>query len=158
MQDMVGDTIPSEKEIEQLVAQIRTIEGKLEKYTVLLTLEQRKATTKMRSGGDRIVPQVGALATEHGVALPGVTVDGMQADLLLAQRLAPLSAAVGGLQQRLDDTILEAQSECWWAATALYSALARASGAIPKLQAALKPIVEFFAVGRRTKKSPEGEK
>lgn len=157
MHAMVGDTIPSEKEVEQLVAQIRAIEAKLEKYTVLLTVDQRKTTTKMRSGGEAIVPQVGALATEHGVALPGVTVDGMLADLTLAQRLAPLSAAIQGLQRRVDDTVLEAQSECWWAATALYSALARASGATPKLESALKPIVDFFAIGRRVKKGAENK-
>jgi hypothetical protein len=157
MQDMVGDPVPTEKEIEALVAQIQGIEAKLERYTVLLTAEQRKATTKMRSGGETIVPKVGVLATEHGVALPGVSVDGMLADLALAQRLAPLSAAIQGLQRRVDDTVLEAQSECWWAATALYSALARASGATPKLEASLRPIVEFFAVGRRVKKGPENK-
>jgi hypothetical protein len=144
MQDMVGDAIPSEKEIEQFVAQLRAIEAKLEKYTVLLTLEQRKGTTKMRSGGERVVGQVGALATEHGVALPGVSVEGMLADLTLAQRLAPLSDAIQSLQRRVDDTVLEAQSECWWAATALYTALARASGATAKLEAALNPSLKIF--------------
>lgn len=149
MQDLVGQTIPSEKEIDQLIAQIQAIEGKVEKYTTLLSVAQRKATTKMRSGGDLIVPQLGTLATAHGVTMPGISVDGMLADLTLAERLKPLATAAGGLKQRLDDTVLEAQSECWWAATALYTALARATGASPALETALKPIIAFFAVGRR---------
>jgi hypothetical protein len=69
------------------------------------------------------------------------------------EQLPPLSSAIQGLQRRVDDTVLEAQSECWWAATALYTALARASGAEPKLEAALEPIIDFFSVGRRTKTS-----
>jgi hypothetical protein len=149
---MVGGKIPSEAEIAKLVDVVHGIEAKIEAYTVHLSVEQRKATTKMRSGGEKIVPQIGTLANTHGVAMPGVTVDGMLADLTLAQRLDPLVNAVGSLNQRLDDTVLEAQSECWWAATAFYTALARASGAIPALEAALKPIVAFFAVGRRQPK------
>jgi hypothetical protein len=74
--------------------------------------------------------------------------------LLLAKRLRPLANAATALSQRLDDTILQAQSECWWAATAFYSTLARISGANAKLAAALKPIIDFFAVGRRKAKAP----
>jgi hypothetical protein len=64
---------------------------------------------------------------------------------------------VGSLQRRLDDTHLEAQSECWWAATAFYTALGRTMDADAKLEAALRPIVDFFAVGRRARKS-DGDK
>ena len=85
----------------------------------------------------------------------------MKADLLLAQRLRPLSVEVEveaeALRQRLDDTVLEAQSECWWAATAFYTALSRMIYADPRLEAALGPIIEFFAVGRRKVKAPEGK-
>jgi len=57
------------------------------------------------------------------------------------------------LLRRLEDTVTNAQSESWWAATALYTALARVAVASPELQAALRPVVEFFAIGRR-KKTP----
>ena len=75
----------------------------------------------------------------------------MLADLTLAQRLRPIASAVDQLNQRLSDTLLEAQSECWWAATAFYTSLCRVAGADPALKAALKPIVDFFATGRRKK-------
>ena len=53
------------------------------------------------------------------------------------------------LSQKVADTILLAQSECWWAATAFYSALTRLSDADPQLEAELKPAIEFFARRRR---------
>lgn len=151
MQDKVGSKIPSEKEIDELVAEIKAIEGKVEKYTVLLSKEERAATTKFRKGGEEVVSVVSGLADDHEVRLPKISTEGMRADLLLAQRIRPLCNAVSGLGQRLDDTYLEAQSECWWAATAFYTALARLSGAEPRVEAALRPVVEFFALGRRKK-------
>jgi hypothetical protein len=149
MQDRVGSTIPSEKEIDALIADVKAIEDRVKKYTVLLTKSERGATTKFRKGGELIVGTLAALAEEHGIALPKITTAGMKADLLLAQRLRPLADAVEGLQQRLGDTVLEAQSECWWAATAFYTSLSRMIDADAKLESALKPIIEFFAIGRR---------
>ena len=154
MQDKVGSKIPSQKEIDALIADIQAIEAKVEKFTILLTKEERAATTKMRKGGETVVPTIADLTNEHGLLLPKISTDGMKADLLLAQRIRPLADRVTALAQRLDDTVLEAQSECWWAATAFYTALVRISAAEAKLQAALKPIVDFFAVGRRKKNEP----
>ena len=104
----------------------------------------------MRSMGERIVGLIGGLAAQHEVSLPRISVDDMNSDLALAQRLAPLARAVSNLSQTLSDTILQAQSECWWAATAFYSALARLSSADAKLESSLKPAIEFFARRRRT--------
>lgn len=154
MQDRVGEVIPSEKDIAKLVEELEAIEAKIEKFTVVLTSDERSSTTKMRSGGENVVGDIATLTTSHGVALPKISVDGMKRDLLLAQRLRPLATQATKLAQRLDDTILQAQSECWWAATAFYSALARISGADAALQKAMEPIVAFFAVGRRKAKEP----
>jgi len=154
MQDLVGSKVPSAKDIEKLVDQVKAITATMEEYTITLTDKQRAATTKMRNGGEAVVSTIGGLTTEHKISLPQITVEGMNADLLLAQRLRSLSTAVTALGQRLDDTILEAQSECWWAATAYYTTLARISSANADLQAALKPVVDFFAVGRRKPKTP----
>ena len=157
MQDRVGGTIPSEKEIDALIADIKNVEDRVKKYTVVLTKSERGATTKFRRGGELIVGLLASLATEHGIALPKITTAGMTADLLLAQRLRPLANAVESLQQRVDDTVLEAQSECWWAATAFYTALNRMIDVDPKLESALKPIIDFFAIGCR-KTEPEADK
>jgi hypothetical protein len=154
MQNIVGDTIPTEREVESLLEEIKSLTAKVTRYTTVLTSEQRLKTTKMRAGGEVIVATVGHLATEHGVTLPGISVEAMRRDLLLAQRLAPLATAVDGLASRLSDTLLEAQSECWWATTAFYTAMSRMVDIAPALGQALRPVVEFFAVGPRAKPAP----
>ncbi len=154
MVDKVGTKVPSEKDIQKLVDDLKALQAKIEEYTITLTSEERQATSKMRIGGEGVVEAIGGLATEHKLSLPEISVDAMNADLLLAKRLRPLATAAAALAQRLDDTILQAQSECWWAATAFYSTLARLSGANADLQAAIKPVVDFFAVGRRKPKAP----
>jgi hypothetical protein len=75
--------------------------------------------------------------------------------LTLAQRLRPLAEASRQLSRRLDDTILNARSECWWSATALYTALARVATGNPELEAALAPVVDFFAIGKRKKQQQQ---
>lgn len=151
MQDKVGSNVPTAEQVSSLVAEIQSISEKVAAFTVMLTPPERSATTKMRTGGESVVADIGALATHHALTLPQISVDGMNADLALAQRLRPLANAVEQLSQRLDDTVLEAQSECWWAATAYYTALCRIAGADSSLKAALKPLVDFFATGRRKK-------
>ncbi|WP_437765507.1 hypothetical protein WMF27_29575 [Sorangium sp. So ce281] len=164
MQNKVGNNVPSEKVIQGLVEELSSLEEKVKKFTVELTAEERKATTKMRTGGEPIARHVGELADANGVTLPKISVEGMKADLLLIERMKPLQAAVDDLAQRIADTILQAQSEAWWAATAYYTTLSRMAAADAKLERSLKPAVDFFAIGRRKKpaeqpadKKPAGE-
>lgn len=154
MQDKVGNQIPTTEQVNQLIADVATLSDSIAAFTVTLTAEERKSTVKMRIGGEAIVADISKLVQDNGITLPQISVDGMLADLTLAQRLRPLASAVDQLSQRLNDTVLEAQSECWWAATAFYSSLCRVAGANPVLEAALRPIIDFFAVGRRKKPAP----
>jgi hypothetical protein len=155
MKNRVGHVIPSTDDIQRLVKDVEAVGSKIEKYAVTLSAEERKHTTKMRVRGERIVELVGELATRHEVALPRISVDDMNDDLVLAQRIAPLAQALAKVSQKVADTILQAQSECWWAATAFYSALSRLSDADPELEGALKPAVEFFA--RRPRSEPPAQ-
>ena len=148
MQNRVGNDIPSEKDIQQMVKEIEGVGDKLKKFTLLLSAEERQRTTKMKTNGEPIVDLVGGLAQQHQVGLPRISVDEMQDDLTLAQRLVPLQVALENIAQRIADTILQAESECWWAATAYYTALTRLADADPELERSLKPAVEFFAKRR----------
>ena len=155
MQNRVGSVIPSAEDIQQLVKDFDAFVAKIDKFTLMLSAEERKRTTKMRARGERVVELVGTLAARHQVALPRISVGDMNADLLLAQRLAPLASRLTAASQKVADTILQAQSECWWAAMAFYSALSRLSDVDPELEAALKPAIEFFA--RRPRSEPTAE-
>ena len=119
--------------------------------------QERQRTTKMRAQGERIVEMVGDLATRNEVSLPRISVEDMKNDLTLAQRLAPLAQALESVSRTVEDTILQAQSECWWAATAFYTALSRLSDADAQLEGALKPAIEFFARRRRSEPLPAPE-
>lgn len=157
MQNKVGNAVPSEKLIHGLVEELSSLEEKVKKFTVELTAEERKVTTKMRTGGEPIARLVGELAEANGVTLPKISVEGMRADLLLIERMKPLQTALDNLSQRVADTILQAQSEAWWAATAYYTALTRMAAADARLERSLKPAVEFFAIGRRKKPTEQPE-
>jgi hypothetical protein len=141
--------VPSEKDLERLIGAIEAVERRAQDFGRLLTAEERRHTTKMRHGGAAVVNLVGALAQKHRLALPRTSVERMRDSLALAQRVGPLARTVTRLSQTLADTILAARSECWWAATAYYSALTRMAQADPALWAELRPAVEFFARGRR---------
>jgi hypothetical protein len=155
MKNRVGNVIPSAEESQQLVKDIETFAAKIEKFTLMLSSEERQRTTKMRVRGERVVELVGNLAARRQIAMAHISVGDMNADLVLAQRLAPLAPLLEGLAQRVSDTILQAQSECWWAAMAFYSALTRLADVDPELEDALKPAVEFFA--RRPRHEPPAE-
>ena len=155
MQNRVGSVIPSAEGIQQLVKDIDTFAAKIDKFTLMLSTEERRRTTKMRARGERVVELVGTLAARHQVALPRISVSDMNADLVLAQRLAPLASRLDAVSQKVADTILQAQSECWWAAMAFYSALTRLSNVDAELEDALKPAIEFFA--RRPRPEPTAE-
>ncbi len=154
MQNRVGHIIPSEQEIQRLVKDVQALAERIDKFTLLLSSAERRRTTKMRTSGEKIVDLVGGLATRNEVSLPRISVGEMKSDLTLAQRLAPLAQAIAGVSQKVQDTILQAQSECWWAATAYYTALTRLSDADPQLESDLKPAVEFFARPRRRSEAP----
>jgi len=91
------------------------------------------------------------LAEERGIVLPDISVAEMTASLTVAKMLRPLADTTRQMQQRLDDTITNAQSDCWWTATTLYTALARIAEGSPDLQVALQPAFSFFARGKRKK-------
>jgi hypothetical protein len=149
MENKVGAVIPSEKEIASRVDEMRAVSHGMARYTVELTVEQRKHLPKMRAHGEQMVPLIAQLARDYGLHVPGMDVDQMLADQSLAQRLAAAQAEAAALAQRIDDTVLEAQGECWTAATAFYSVLSSMAARDGELANRLRPVTDFFATGRR---------
>jgi hypothetical protein len=140
--------------VQALIAEVAAIQKQIEGFTTTLSNADRVATTKMRPGGENIVATLAQLADQQGIELPAATGGDVTASLTLAQRLKPLADASRQLTRRLDDTMLKARGECWWSATALYTALARVATSTPELEAALAPVVAFFALGKRKKPQP----
>jgi hypothetical protein len=149
MQDRVGTNVPSDEQIAGWVAAINQLRHDMAPFCVGLTPEERKHTLKFRLGGESIVQSVAAAVKKHNVSLPGITPDGMLADLVLAQKLKPVHDAIEALYQFTDDTILEASSECWYAATAYYTALGRMISSFPDIKLTVGQIASFFGTRRR---------
>ncbi len=149
MENKVGSNIPSEAQIKAWQERVKQLADEIEPYTVKLSADDARHLLRFRPGGEAIVALVADLATKYGIALPDMSVDGMRADLTLAQRLAPVASSVGLIAERLSNTLGQARSETWQAATGNYSVLVRVSVANPSLEKELLPARAFFA--RRSK-------
>ena len=149
MKNLVGSVIPSEAQIKDWQDRFQKLADEIEPYTIKLSADDARHLLRFRPGGETIVALVADLATKYGIALPDMPVEGMQADLTLAQRLAPVASSVGLIADRLNDTLGQARSETWQAATGNYSVLVRVSAANPSLEKEMEPARAFFA--RRSK-------
>ncbi|MBI5545795.1 MAG: hypothetical protein HY901_18045 [Deltaproteobacteria bacterium] len=155
MKNRVGSKLPPLEELAQMEANIKAVRTWVKQYGVDLTSEERQRVLKHRSGGEKVTKLVADLAKEHDVKLPGISVEGMENDAEVAKRFAKLQTESGSLAQTIGDTVLQAESECWWATTAYYTALARMMDTDPKLAAAIQPAIDFFATGKRKPVEPK---
>ena len=153
MENKVGDTVPSEDTLNATNEELTNARQKLKPFLVSLSVEERRRALRFRPGGEAIVALMAKLARQTGVSLPGVSVEGMEGDLALSKTLSSVEENAQVLLDAVSDTRLQALSEAWWAATALYTSLSRVADSDPELARALKPATEFFATGRRTPKT-----
>jgi hypothetical protein len=151
MQDRVGSNVLTAEQLKAVQGHLTALSELLGPVTVNLSGEERLRTTKMRVDGDWVVSRIADLAAARNMSLPGISIAGIRGDLALAQQLGSLATDTTAFQQRIDDTVLEARSECWWGTLAYYTALVRMAGTDPALADALKPVVEYFSRGKRRK-------
>jgi hypothetical protein len=149
MLDRVGTNMPSDEQVAGWLKKLKDIQQEMAPFGVGLTPEERRRTLKFRPGGEPIVHGLAVAVRNHSVSLPGLSADGMEADLSLAQKLKPVRDAAEALYQFTDDTILEASSECWYAATAYYTSFSRMVSSFPDIKAVVAEIAAFFARRRR---------
>lgn len=154
MENLVGDPIPSEAEIDKLLKQVDAIKITIEKYGSVLTPAARQSALKPPDGSDGTSRLIVKLLTAHSVSLPGLKAEDIEADRVLAERLGPVAESLAVVQRLVQDTLLQANSERWAGTTAGYTALVRTMDADPELRAALKPALDAFGVGR--KRAPRG--
>jgi hypothetical protein len=140
---------PTAHEVADLGQEVDKLRARIAKFAVDLTTEQRRHEVRFRPGGEPIVRLVTELARAEGVSLPRVAADDVLATLHMIERIKPLVDAVGSLAQTLAVTLFEAQAECWWGTTALYTVLTCAARNDARLGNSLQPAVNFFATGPR---------
>jgi hypothetical protein len=150
MQKRVGAKLPSDEQVSVWLATLNRLQQEMAPFGVGLTPDERRRTLKFRPGGESIVHTLAAAVRNHALALPGLTADGMEADLALARKLKPVRDATEALYQFVDDTILEAFSECWYAATAYYSTFSRMVSGFPDIKPVVAEVASFFARRRKS--------
>jgi hypothetical protein len=154
MKNRVGTMVPSDELVSGWIGTLKKLQVDMAPYGVGLTPDERKHTLKFRPGGETIVHAIAASVRNHSLSLPGISADGMEGDLVLVQKMKPVRDAAQALFEFADDTILEGSSECWYAATAYYTALSRMVSSFPDIKAVVAEVASFMSTRRHRQTEP----
>lgn len=157
MENKVGDKVPSPKVVAEIVDEIKSVNAKLKKFGVTLSVDERKRLLHARREADPMVKRVHELSLKYGVNLPGIPVQGMVSDMTLRDRLLPIVDLLRAALALADDTEGQAESEMWEAFLAHYGVLSSMADKLPELATELAPVVAFMANGKRRKEAPAAD-
>jgi hypothetical protein len=128
-------------EAKSLIDKITALVGSLPAITV----NDKQRSSKLRKGGETVIPTVAALATQFGLTVPGHPTATMLAQLNQAQDLIPLHKQMVTALKKVEDAIFLGHSQSWASATVHYSMLRRLAKKDGDLEKALAPASQFFA-------------
>ncbi len=154
MENKVGDVIPSAKEREKLLGELRDVVSKLRRFGVVLSDEEFKRVLHERKGAQPHVETVVALARSHNVKIKNISLDGLENDRALYTAMTPFVAEFAAGLMLTEHTAAQAESESWEAFLAYYGVLSRLAEHDAELARALDPVVKFMANGPRPPKTP----
>lgn len=118
--------------------------------TATLTSTERHRTLKPRTGAEKHIRQIAKLAIENGKLRPSnVDPHVMTERLDIAEELAPLRAALESSLQRIDDTILFAESHAYHDALDILAVARSFARQDHTLAAQIAPFDDFLRLGAR---------
>lgn len=141
--------------VQQTVTDLDNVEAGLGGDPPLTPVQKRHAA-KLRKGGEKVVAQIGDLATQHQLESPALQVSVMLALMGRAQALQPLADRLAAFAKHVADVIFSAQSAAWVMAMQYYALLQRRAAADAELAKALQPIAQVFAYRHPSTKAPVG--
>jgi hypothetical protein len=127
--------------LKNLIDSITTIAGP----APALTSKDRKRTSKLRKGGEKVIPTILALSDRIGLSVPEYPTATIQANLDKVKTLSPVHEGVVSAEKHLGDAIFQAQAQIWEGATVHYSMLKRLAKTNGDIANALAPVTQFFA-------------
>jgi len=154
MANIVGDNPLTPALRKQIVLQIVGLLEQLRPHGTMLNKDARKRTLRPRRGADEHMQRVHDLAVKHGVSLKNISLDGMAADLELANQFQPIEDELRTVLTFAEDTGTQAGSEAWEAFLAYYGVLSSMADRDPELAAELEPVIKLMAHGPRQKAAP----
>ena len=126
------------------------LNGVIEKVTALtgnapaLTATEIKRSTKLRKGGETVIPTIAALSDQFGLSFASHPTDAMVAKMKQAQSLIPLHRKLVAATKQVGDSIFQAHSESWASAAVHYAALRRIARTDDDVAKTLAPVTQFF--------------
>jgi hypothetical protein len=151
-----GSTPPSvisDAEIETCLQHLQAVTDVLAPYAITLTTAQRRSATRLRKGGEKVIPLMRRLAISAGVQGTAFDVDAMQNQLDLATALIPLLTRAKTVSDAIGDTVLSANGKAWSSATTLHHVLKRVSQDKPEMRRDMEVVSKAFSVQRTAAKS-----
>jgi hypothetical protein len=110
-----------------------------------LTAADMKRATKLRKGGEKVIPTIAALSDQFGLTIASHPTDAMVAKMNQASSLAPLHKKLVAATKQVGDAIFQAQSESWDSAAVHYATLRRLAVKDGDVAKTLAPVTQFFA-------------
>lgn len=139
--------IPTHKEVEKIIEELRSVEKKLSDFTLVLQPPERESLPRMLPGGEGAAAAVAHLSRKHKIVAEGTSVEAMEDAFMHAERLKTLYREVYLLQQRLNDTILKKQAEAWTSAQKQCAELRKIAEGNPRFATEFEPVDAFFSGG-----------
>lgn len=139
--------IPTHKEVEKIIDELRSVEKKVTDFTLVLQPSERDSLPRMLPGGEGAAAAVAHLARKHKIVAEGTSVEAMEDAFMHAERMKTLYREVFLLQQRINDTILKDQAEAWTAAQRLCVELRKIAEGNPRFATEFEPVDDFFNGG-----------
>lgn len=143
--------IPTHKEVEKIIEELRSVEKKLTDFTLVLQPPERDGLPRMLPGGEGAAAAVAHLSRKHKVVAEGTSVEAMEDAFMHAERLKTLFREAYLIQKRIDDTILKAQAEAWTAAQKLCAELRKVAETNPRFATEFEPVDAFFSGGGQSR-------
>jgi hypothetical protein len=153
MENKVGDNVPSQKQLDDMLKQLASLVDQIKEFCVTLQKEERAATAKPHKGTESLATQTYNLAKRYGITVKNVPLEGMMNDLRLASQIQPFDTLFNLGAQLAADTTLQAKSEYYTAFLSYYGALSAAAEHDAALAAEMEPIQKAMAALRRSRKS-----
>ena len=154
MNNLVGDNAPSDAEFAKKLEELNALKEWMKTFGVTLSPEVRKRLVHARRGGEEHAQRTFALATKHGIQVPGVPLDGMNNDMRLSKAMIPFLDGLGAMLTLAEDTAGEAENEYWHAFLAYYGPLSIMAAKNPDLHAEYRATIDFLSTGTRKKALP----
>jgi predicted trehalose synthase len=151
MDNKVGDNFPASAEIAKMTKQLDELVGRLRKFCISLSEEERQTLTRGRRGAEEHLASMAEIAKKLGLSIPGGSPDGILNDLRTDRELAPLEQALEVALELVRDTRAQARSEAHEGGYLFYGVLQNIGDRIPEVKAQIKAFAEFLSQGRRRK-------